>query len=179
VRQRPPGKLVSRAGKGFGTIMEEVEVFGAAKAVAEEPRSERSGSSGRGAFGAPDPEVIGVAKRRSFTREYKMRIVEEADRCKQPGEVGMLLRRERLYSSQLVAWRKLRWEAARKAPGGKRGRKPVAVNPLAAEVARLSRENARLALRNRKLEGLIDLQKKASELLGIELPARPESDENF
>ena len=162
--------------------MEEVEVFGAAKAVAEEPRSERSersGSSGREAFGAPDPEVVAVAKRRSFTRGYKMRIVEEADRCKQPGEVGMLLRRERLHSSLLVAWRKLRREAARNAPGGKRGRKPVAVNPLAAEVARLSRENARLELRNRKLEGLIDLQKKASELLGIEFPAPPESDESF
>lgn len=161
--------------------MEEVEVFGAAKAVAEEPRSERSersGSSGREALGAPDPEVVVVARRRSFTREYKMRIVEEADRCKQPGEVGMLLRRERLHSSHLVAWRKLRKEVARKAPGGKRGRKPVAVNPLAAENARLNRENARLALRNRKLEGLIDLQKKASELLGIELPAPPESDEN-
>jgi transposase-like protein len=162
--------------------MEEVEVFGAAKAVAEEPRSERSersGSSGREALGAPDPEVVAVAKRRSFTREYKMRIVEEADRCKQPGEVGMLLRRERLHSTHLAAWRKLRQEAARKAPGAKRGRKPVAVNPLAVEVARLSRENARLELRNRKLEGLIDLQKKASELLGIELPARPESDESF
>lgn len=169
---------MSRAGKGFGTIMEEVEVFGAAKAVAEELRSERSGSSGREALGAPDPEVVAVAKRRSFTREYKMRIVEEADRCRQPGEVGMLLRRERLHSSHLATWRKLRQEAARKAPGAKRGRKPVAVNPLAVEVARLSRENARLELRNRKLEGLIDLQKKASELLGIDLPAHPESDEN-
>jgi transposase-like protein len=162
--------------------MEEFEVFGAVKAVAEEPRSERSersGSSGREALGAPDPEVVAVARRRSFTREYKMRIVEEADRCKQPGEVGMLLRRERLHSTHLAAWRKLRREAARKAPGAKRGRKPVAVNPLAAENARLNRENARLTLRNRKLEGLIDLQKKASELLGIELPARPESDESF
>ena len=55
----------------------------------------------------------------------------------------------------------------------------MAVNPLAAEVARLHRENARLALRNRKLEGLIELQKKASELLGIELPASPDSDESF
>jgi hypothetical protein len=55
----------------------------------------------------------------------------------------------------------------------------VPVNPLAAENARLSRENARLALRNRKLEGLIDLQKKASELLGIELPTPPETDESF
>lgn len=162
--------------------MEEVEVFGATKTVAEEPRSERSGrsgSSGREALRVPDPEVVAVARRRTFTREYKMRIVEEVDRCKQPGEVGMLLRRERLHSSNLVAWRKLRQEAARKAPRAKRGRKPVAVNPLAVEVARLNRENSRLALRNRKLEGLIDLQKKASELLGIELPAPPESDENF
>src|SRR5450756_1828941 len=104
-----------------------------------------------------------------------MRIVEEADRCRQPGEVGMLLRRERLHSTHLAAWRKLRQEVARKAPGAMRGRKPVAVNPLAKEIARLSRENARLELRNRKLEGLIDLQKKASELLGIEFPAPPES----
>ena len=172
---------MSRAGKEFGTIMEEVEVFRAAKTVAEEPRSERSersGSPGREALGAPDPEVVAVARRRTFTREYKMRIVEEVDRCKQPGEVGMLLRRERLHSSNLVAWRKLRQEAARKAPRVKRGRKPMAVNPLAVEVARLSRENARLELRNRKLEGLIDLQKKVSEVLGIDLPARPESDEN-
>ena len=75
-------------------MMEEVEVFGAAKAEAGEPRSERSersGSSAREALGAPDPEVVAVAKRRSFTREYKMRIVEEADRCGQAGEVGMLL----------------------------------------------------------------------------------------
>jgi transposase-like protein len=91
----------------------------------------------------------------------------------------MLLRREGLHSSHLVAWRKLRREAARKAGQIKRGRKPVAVKPQAAENVRLSRENARLALRNRKLEGLIDLQKKASELLGIELPAVPESDESF
>ncbi len=162
--------------------MEEVEVFGSAPAEVEGPRrerSERSGPSGREALGAPDPEVVPVAKRRLFTREYKMRIVEEADGSRQPGEVGMLLRREGLHSSHLTAWRKLRREAARKAGEIRRGRKRVAVNPLAAENVRLNRENARLALRNRKLEGLIELQKKASELLGIELPAAPESDESF
>lgn len=157
--------------------MEERQGLGGMAVVAEGARAERSEASASSRM--PDPEVVAVAKRRSFTREYKMRIVEEADRCKQPGEVGMLLRREGLHSSHLTAWRKLRREAARKASGGKRGRKPVAVNPLAAEVARLNRENARLALRNRKLEGLIELQKKASELLGIEFPARPESDESF
>ena len=63
--------------------MKEVEVFGSAKAVTEEPRSERSersGFSGREVFAASDPEVVAVARRRSFTREYKMRIVEQADR---------------------------------------------------------------------------------------------------
>ncbi len=73
---------MSSAGKRFGTIIKEVEVFGSATAVVEEAHRERSGSSGREALAASDPEVVAVAKRRGFTREYKMRIVEEADRCK-------------------------------------------------------------------------------------------------
>ena len=121
-----------------------------------------------------DPEVVAVAKRRRFSREYKLRIVEEADRRKRPGEVGMLLRREGLHSSHLVAWRRLRQKAARKAGETRRGRKRAPVNPLAAENARLARENARLQLRLRKVEALIELQKKASEILGIELPHRDE-----
>src|ERR1700693_411956 len=112
--------------------MEEVEVFGSVPAVVEEPRSERSersGSSGRPAFGAADPEVVAGGKRRSFTREYKMRIVEEADGCSQPGEVGMLLRREGLHTSHLVAWRKLRREAARKGGEVNAGREAGARDP--------------------------------------------------
>ena len=89
----------------------------------------------------------------------------------------MLLRREGLHSSHLVSWRKLRREAARKAPEKRRGPKAAAVNPLAAEVIRLNRENARLQLRLRKAEGLLELQKKASELLGIELPPHDDPDE--
>ena len=43
---------------------------------------------------APDPEVPEKAKRRRFSAEYKLRIVQAADRCTQPGELGALLRRE-------------------------------------------------------------------------------------
>ena len=46
-----------------------------------------------GARPAPDPEVVAKPKRRQFTAEYRLRILEEADRCTQPGEVGRLLRR--------------------------------------------------------------------------------------
>jgi transposase len=120
---------------------------------------------------------VALPQRRRFTREYKMRILEEADRCKKPGEIGMLLRREGLHSSHLVAWRKLRRGLAGKAPAIKRGRPAVPVNPLAAENARLQRINARLELRLRKVEGLLELQKKASEILGIDLPPHDELDE--
>ena len=50
---------------------------------------------------APDPEVVAKPTRRQFTAEYRLRIVEEADRCTRPGEVGRMLRREGLYTSHL------------------------------------------------------------------------------
>ncbi|HXK36326.1 MAG TPA: hypothetical protein VJ553_01995, partial [Candidatus Paceibacterota bacterium] len=52
----------------------------------------------------PEVEVPEKARRRSFTAEYKRRILKEADACRKPGEIGALLRREGLYSSHL-AWR--------------------------------------------------------------------------
>jgi hypothetical protein len=55
------------------------------------------GAGGRGVReGVPDPELVEQAKRRTFTAEYKARILAEADACSRPGEVGKLLRRERL-----------------------------------------------------------------------------------
>jgi len=56
----------------------------------------------------PDPEVEPKAKRRTFTAEYKLRILAEADGCTEPGQVGALLRREGLYSSHLTTWRRQR-----------------------------------------------------------------------
>ncbi len=65
----------------------------------------RAGRAGRTGDG-PDPEVAEKATRRRFSGEYKRRIVSEADRCRNVGEVGALLRREGLYSSSLSTWRR-------------------------------------------------------------------------
>jgi transposase len=56
----------------------------------------------------PDPEVVPTAKRRRFSAKEKLRILEEADTCTEPGEVGALVRREGIYSSYLSRWRKAR-----------------------------------------------------------------------
>src|ERR671923_1742297 len=53
-----------------------------------------------------DPEVSDKALRRQFAAKYKRRILEELDRCSEPGQVGALLRREGLYSSHIAKWRK-------------------------------------------------------------------------
>lgn len=83
-----------------------------------------SSNNGRGGRpGASDPELVERAKRRRFTSEYKLRVLGEADACKQAGEVGALLRREGLYSSHLAQWRKLRAQGARAALSRPRGRK--------------------------------------------------------
>jgi transposase-like protein len=92
--------------------------------------------------------------RRHFTAEYKRRILHEVDACSVPGEISALLRREGLYSSHVVAWRRARerGELAALEPK-KRGPRPRAASPareLAArdrEIARLKAENARLQLR--------------------------------
>ena len=56
----------------------------------------------------PDPEVVAVGQRRRFNPAYKLRILDEADACSEPGEIGALLRREGLYSSHLTRWRQAR-----------------------------------------------------------------------
>ena len=74
--------------------------------------------------GVPDPELVEQAKRRKFTAKYKLEILEKADGCTRPGEVGELLRREGLYTSHLTYWRKQRKDGALKELGRPRGRKP-------------------------------------------------------
>ena len=89
-----------------------------------EERSDEAPRAGR-ARPTPDPEVVAKPKRRQFTAEYRLRILEEAERCTQPGEVGRLLRREGLYSSHLTAWRKARRKGSlRELAPKKRGAKP-------------------------------------------------------
>lgn len=119
------------------------------------------------------------AKRRRFTAEYKLRIVREADAALASGEagaVGDLLRREGLYSSHLAMWRRERddGELAGLTPK-KRGRKSRK-NPLADDVARLERENAKLKEELFKANSIIDVQKKLAALLGETLPVPTEED---
>jgi len=127
---------------------------------------------------APDPEVVERPVRRKFTVEDKQRILLEADRCKGPGEIGALLRREGLYRSILYKWREQRDKATRQALGPqKQGRKPQPRDPLSDRVTELERENARLQQRLKQAEAVIEIQKKISEILGIPLNP-PEKDRN-
>jgi len=117
-----------------------------------------------------ETEVAAKASRRRFTTEYKRRILREAEGCKKPGEVGALLRREGLYSSHLAAWRAAQKQAERAALGAKRRGPPArAVAAEARRVAELERELARWKRRAERAELLVEVQKKASQLLGIDL----------
>jgi transposase len=114
----------------------------------------------------PNPEVLPRAKRRQFSAEYKMRIVEEADRVTKRGEIGALLRREGLYSSHLDKWRTLRARGQLGALSATtRGRKPR--DSKEEEIERLRQENERLRARLEQAELIIDVQKKLSLLLGL------------
>jgi len=109
----------------------------------------------------PDPEVPDKAQRRRFSAKYKLKILQQADECTQPGELGALLRREGLYSSYLGKWRLQRDEGVFGAlTPKKRGRKAAKKDPLEAENARLRRENEKLQQRLAKAELIIDVQKK-------------------
>jgi transposase len=114
----------------------------------------------------PDPEVVPKAKRRQFTAKYKLRILEEADRCTERGQIGELLRREGLYSSHLSKWRqqRARGQLQGLAPK-KRGR--TVQDPSAAELAQLRRENERLRAQLEQAEIIIEVQKKLAGLLGL------------
>jgi len=98
-----------------------------------------------------------------------LRILQEADKCEAPGEIGALLRREGLYSSHLTTWRRYRREGILQGVRPKkRGRKPKPKNPLADRVAQLEKQNRRLQQKLKKAELIIEAQKKMSEILGID-----------
>lgn len=137
----------------------------------------RSRRPPEGADGTPPTEVKAKATRRRFSAEYKRSILQEADACQKPGELGALLRREGLWSSHLNTWRlqRARGELQGLAPK-RRGPKPAAKSPLAARLRELEVENAKLRRRAEQAEALVEVQKKLSELWGVTLP-RLENDE--
>ena len=128
-----------------------------------------AGERKRGAAAPPDPEVSAKATRRRFTPQYKLSIVEQADECETPGDIGRLLRREGLYSSHLSAWRKAAREGSLRELARKRGPKPSAGKRDVKRLRRLERENARLREELRKARIVIEVQGKVSGLLGLSL----------
>ena len=149
---------------------------GAERSEGERSASQRSAAAANAGAGSrpvlpPDCEVVAKPKRRSFTAEYKQRILMEAEAAAAlPGGVGALLRREGLYSSLLAYWRRERAEGIFEAvTPRKRGPKSKR-NPLEEENLKLQRQNARLTEDLRKADIIIDVQKKVAALLGNPIP---------
>lgn len=148
------------------------ETQGARRATGVSPARGGAGERGR----AADPEVTAKARRRRFSPEYKRGILREADAASAPGEIGTLLRREGLYSSHLISWRRQRERGELAGLSAqRRGRKAKAVNPLTKRVAELERDKRHLERKLERAELLLDIQKKASRLL--EIPLRSPDDD--
>ena len=118
-----------------------------------------------------ETEVTAKPRRRQFTAEFKRKVLAEADACSKAGEIGALLRREGLYSSHLVEWRRARDSGALAglAPR-KRGSAAKVPHPLERKVVELERSLVRFERRAERAEGRVELQTKVSERLGIQLP---------
>ena len=144
-------------------------------AEAEGARRATGVSAGGGPGVVPDPEVVEKAKRRQFSPEYKLRMLREADACRGEGQIGALLRREGLYSSHLVTWRRLRETGALAGMRSrKRGPKGREEDP---RLKQQQREIARLQRQLKQAMTIIEIQKKVAGMLGIPLNA-PDLDEN-
>jgi transposase-like protein len=116
----------------------------------------------------PEVEVLAKAERRRFTQEYKRQILVEADRCRKPGELGALLRREGLYSSHLAAWRAARDRGELAGQGArKRGPKAKAPDESLKKIAQLERDKRQLLRKLARAEAMLELQKKAAALLSL------------
>jgi transposase-like protein len=120
----------------------------------------------------PPTEVSSKAKRRSFTTQFKLDILAQADACRDSGEeVGALLRKHGLYSSHLSDWRRERQAGELSVAHPKhRGPKPAPKDPSAERIAQLEKQLARMTARAEHAEALVELQKKVAALLGKPLP---------
>ena len=139
-------------------------------ALGVEERSDEAPRAGR-ARPTPDPEVVATPKRRQFTAEYRLRILEEADRCTQPGEVGRLLRREGLYSSHVTAWQQGAAQGLAAGVGREPARRETGrTQPAGCEGARAEAQVARLEHELHTAHTILDVQlRKVAGLLGLNL----------
>lgn len=118
----------------------------------------------------PDPEVPERARRRQFTAAYKLQILEEADGCTAAGQMGTLLRREGLYSSHLVDWRRQRAQGTLAALAPHRRGRPAAP-AYQADLIQLRHANERLTRQLATAEAIVEIQKKVSALLALTQPS--------
>jgi len=114
--------------------------------------------------------------RRRFAAAFKLKILKAAEQCTKPGELGALLRREGLYTSHLAAWRAAARRGELAGLAQRRGPKPALPDPSVKRIAALERQLARATARAERLEIIVGVQKKVSELLGLVLPATGEQD---
>lgn len=121
-----------------------------------------------------DTGVSPTRTRRRFTAAYKLKILEAAAQCTEPGDFGALLRREGLYTSHLAAWRAAARRGELAGLAHRRGPKPTPPDPRVKQIAALERQLARVTARAERLELIVELQKKVAQLLGLALPASGE-----
>jgi transposase len=163
-------------GNSLGVVLSPGGLAVAERSGGERSEPQRSGATAKPgadseAASRPDPEVVAKAKRRTYTAEYKQRILEEAEAAAATrGAVGALLRREGLYSSLLATWRRERASGIREALTPQRRGPKSKRNPFEEENQKLRRQNARLTEDLRKAQIIIDVQKKVAALLGNPIP---------
>jgi transposase len=122
-----------------------------------------------------DPEVGEKAVRRRFSAAYKLRILKEAEACKETGQCGALLRREGLYSSHLTTWRRQAEQGTLEALSPrKRGPKVQKPHPLVKRMEALEKENQQLRHQLKQAETIIEVQKKISEMLHLSVDLKGE-----
>ena len=123
--------------------------------------------NGMGRMQRPDQEVEAKPskpQRRRFSLSYKRAVVAEAEKCREAGAIGVLLRREGLFSSQLSQWRKQIEVDGLNGPPPKRGRRPkVTHSRESKELAQVRQENERLRSRLAQAELIIGAQKKLAQ----------------
>lgn len=105
-------------------------------------------------------------KRRVFTTEYKLAMVAAYDAATEPGARGALLRREGLYHSHIIEWRRARDGGVLSGPAPRPGRRPVR-SAEAAEADRLRRDNERLQAELARTKAALEIVGKAHALLGL------------
>jgi transposase len=160
----------------LGVVLSPGGLAGAERSEGERSEPQRSAAAAKagadsGPAARPDPEVVAKAKRRTYTAEYKQRILEEAEAAAATrGGVGALLRREGLYSSLLATWRRERANGIREALTPQRRGPKSQRHPLEEENQKLRRQNVRLTEDLRKAQIIIDVQKKVAALLRHSIP---------